>query len=95
MESEPSTPKLRLSIQKRLPRNRLTGSGAKKDTAKPTDRDARTDAMLAVERVVWEAWRAHDAKKLADLTAQGYFIYQYFWHLLRNQGRCDEGLVRD
>ena len=25
--------------------------------------------MLAVERNVWEAWRAHDAKKLADLTA--------------------------
>jgi Domain of unknown function (DUF4440) len=35
-----------------------------------TDRDARADAMLAVERAVWEAWKAHDAKKLEDLTAR-------------------------
>ena len=39
------------------------------DNAQPTNRNARTEAMLAVERDVWEAWRAHDAKKLADLTA--------------------------
>src|ERR1700675_569324 len=38
--------------------------------AKPTGRDARTDAMLAIERAVWEAWREHDAKKIADLTAR-------------------------
>ena len=37
--------------------------------AKPADRDAGTDAMLAVEKTVWEAWRAHDAKKIAGLTA--------------------------
>jgi ketosteroid isomerase-like protein len=37
--------------------------------ANPTDQDASTDAMLATERTVWEAWRAHDAKKLEDLTA--------------------------
>ena len=37
--------------------------------AKLTNRDARTDAMLAVERGVWEAWRAHDAKEIANLTA--------------------------
>ena len=37
--------------------------------AQPTNRYARTDAMLAAERAVWEAWRAHDAKKIADLTA--------------------------
>jgi hypothetical protein len=42
----------------------------KEDEAKPADRDAGTDAMLAVERAVWEAWRTHDAKKLEDLTAR-------------------------
>jgi len=41
----------------------------KKDEDKPTDRDAGTDAMLAVEKTVWEAWKAHDAKKLEELTA--------------------------
>jgi hypothetical protein len=42
----------------------------KEGEAKPADRDAGTDAMLAVERTVWEAWRAHDAEKLDDLTAR-------------------------
>jgi ketosteroid isomerase-like protein len=46
--------------------------------AKPTNRDARTDAMLAVERVVWEAWREHDAKKLADLTARDISFINIF-----------------
>jgi len=36
---------------------------------KPAARDAATDAMLAVERTVWEDWREHDARKLSDLTA--------------------------
>ena len=36
---------------------------------KPADPDADTDAMLAAEKAVWEAWREHDAKKLEDLTA--------------------------
>lgn len=36
---------------------------------KPAAQDTGTEVMLAVERTVWEAWRVHDAKKLADLTA--------------------------
>ena len=36
---------------------------SKEGEAKPADRDAGTDAMLAVEKTVWEAWKAHDAKK--------------------------------
>jgi len=39
------------------------------DGAHPPDQDARTDAMLAAENAVWEAWRAHDAKKIEELTA--------------------------
>jgi len=48
------------------------------DNAQPTNRYARTDAMLAVERNVWEAWRAHDAKKLADLTARDISFINIF-----------------
>lgn len=50
----------------------------KEDKAKPTDLDARTDAMLAVERAVWEAWKAHDAKKLEDLTARDISFINIF-----------------
>src|SRR5277367_1301367 len=48
------------------------------DNAQPTNRNVRTDAMLAVERNVWEAWRAHDAKKLADLTARDISFINIF-----------------
>jgi hypothetical protein len=50
----------------------------KKDEAKPADRDAGTDAMLAVEKTVWEAWKAHDAKKLEDLTARDISFINIF-----------------
>src|SRR6202011_2771097 len=46
--------------------------------AEPTNRDAHTDAMLAVERAVWEAWREHDAKNLADLTARDISFINIF-----------------
>jgi hypothetical protein len=39
------------------------------DKAEPAHRDARTEAMLAVEKAVWEAWKEHDARKIAALTA--------------------------
>jgi ketosteroid isomerase-like protein len=50
----------------------------KEDEAKPADRDAGTDAMLAVEKAVWEAWKAHDAKKLEDLTASDISFINIF-----------------
>jgi ketosteroid isomerase-like protein len=50
----------------------------KENEAKPSIRDARTDAMLAVERAVWEAWRTHDAKKIADLTARDISFINIF-----------------
>jgi hypothetical protein len=34
--------------------------------------------MLELERAVWEAWRAHDAKKLADLTARDISFINIF-----------------
>jgi hypothetical protein len=48
------------------------------DNVQRTNRDVRTDAMLELERAVWEAWRAHDAKKLADLTARDISFINIF-----------------
>ena len=49
-----------------------------KDEAQPAAPNASTDAMLAVERTVWEAWRAHDGKKLGDLTAKDISFINIF-----------------
>lgn len=46
------------------------GEASKTSEAASTARDGGTEAMLAVEKVVWEAWRAHDAKKIEALTAR-------------------------
>ena len=51
---------------------------SKEVEAKPAARDAGTDAMLAVEKAVWEAWKAHDAKKLEDLTARDISFINIF-----------------
>jgi hypothetical protein len=48
------------------------------DNVQPTNRDVRTDAMLELEKAVWEAWRVHDAKKLADLTARNISFINIF-----------------
>jgi ketosteroid isomerase-like protein len=51
-------------------------------SAKPAARDSQTDAILEVERDVWEAWRKHDAKTIADLTAENIsFINIFGTHL--------------
>jgi hypothetical protein len=49
-----------------------------KNEAKPADRDAGTDAMFAVEKVVWEAWKDHDAKKIEELTASDISFINIF-----------------
>jgi len=36
----------------------------------PAMGDAGTDEMLAVEKVVWEAWKDHDGGKISELTAK-------------------------
>jgi ketosteroid isomerase-like protein len=50
----------------------------KKDEAKPAAPDAGTDAMLAIEKALWEAWRTHDAKRLEDLTAKDISFINIF-----------------
>ena len=39
---------------------------------------ASADSLLAVEKTVWEAWRAHDGKKLEELTAQDISFINIF-----------------
>jgi hypothetical protein len=64
------------------PQATVTIPARKQGASKPTARDSHTDALLAVERAVWEAWREHDAEKLADLTARDMsFINIFGTHL--------------
>jgi hypothetical protein len=49
-----------------------------KDAAHPTVPDASTDALLAVEKTLWEAWRVHDGKELAQLTARDISFINIF-----------------
>ena len=45
--------------------------------AKPTP-DRNTDALVKVELALWEAWKAHDAKKLDDLMAKDVSFVNIF-----------------
>jgi Domain of unknown function (DUF4440) len=40
--------------------------------------DANTDALVKVELALWEAWKAHDAKKLGDLMAKDVSFVNIF-----------------
>ena len=40
--------------------------------------DANTDALIKVELALWEAWKAHDAKKLDDLIAKDVSFVNIF-----------------
>lgn len=57
----------------------------KEDSARPGDRDARTAAMLAAERAVWDAWKDHDAKRIEDLTARDISFINIFGTHLANK----------
>jgi ketosteroid isomerase-like protein len=64
------------------PKAATTLSTRTEGDSKPAARDPHTNAILAAERAVWEAWREHDAKKIADLTASDIsFINIFGTHL--------------
>ncbi len=56
-----------------------------KEEAKPSAGDPETDAMLAVEKAVWEAWRTNDAKKIEDLTAKDISFINIFGTYFANK----------
>jgi hypothetical protein len=45
---------------------------------KPIARDVHTDALLLLEKTVWEAWKDHDAKKIDGLTAMNMQFVNIF-----------------
>ncbi len=45
---------------------------AKKEEAKP---DAATDAVLSIEKKIWEAWKVKDGKALEDILAKDFVFY--------------------
>jgi ketosteroid isomerase-like protein len=47
--------------------------------------DANTDALVKVELALWEAWKAHDAKKLDDLMAKDVSFVNIFGTHLPNR----------
>jgi hypothetical protein len=56
---------------------------AKKEEAKP---DAATDAVLAIEKKIWEAWKAKDPKALEDVLAKDFMF-------TGGQGRRDRATI--
>ena len=65
------------------------------DNAQPANRNAGTAAMLAAETNVWEAWRVHDAKRIADLTADDISFINIFGVYLPTKRNALQGLVRN
>ncbi|MGA9421052.1 MAG: nuclear transport factor 2 family protein [Rhodanobacteraceae bacterium] len=57
----------------------------KKVETKPAASGAGTDAMLAVEKAVWEAWKEHDAKKIGNLTAKDISFINIFGTYFANK----------
>ena len=57
-------------------------AGKEQKQTKPSDQDHLTDALLALERAIWNAWKDHDAKRLDGLTAANMqFINIFGTHL--------------
>jgi len=47
--------------------------------------DALTDAMLTVEKAVWEAWKDHDGKKIEEMTAKDISFINIFGTFFANK----------
>jgi ketosteroid isomerase-like protein len=65
----------------------VTNSNRASNTAAPARAtpDANTDALVKVELALWEAWKAHDAKKLDDLMAKDVSFVNIFGTYLPNR----------
>jgi hypothetical protein len=55
-----------------------TPEAPKKDEANPAAPDPSTDAMLAVEKAVWEAWKSHDGQTMSNLTSRDISFINIF-----------------
>ncbi len=68
---------------KNLPKA-ATAPPSKPKPAAPTP-DPSTDAMVALEKSLWEAWKAHDAKKIEDVTANDLSFIDIFGNSYANR----------
>ena len=72
-------------------------AGANSNTATKPAADQNTEAMMAIEKAVWEAWKARDNKKLEDLTINELSFVNVFGTYFGNkadalkdwEGNCD------
>jgi hypothetical protein len=62
---------------KKPPKNKEP-SNTVSNNAAPATPDANTDALMKVELALWEAWKAHDAKRLDDLMAKNVSFVNIF-----------------
>ncbi|MDQ5847016.1 MAG: nuclear transport factor 2 family protein [Acidobacteriota bacterium] len=66
-------------------------------TATKPAADPNTEAMMAIEKSLWEAWKARDNKKIEELTIEGLSFVNVFGMYFGNkadalkdwQGNCD------
>jgi len=57
-------------------------AGSEQKQTKPADQDHLTEALLPLEKAIWNAWKDHDAKRLDGLTATNMqFINIFGTHL--------------
>jgi Domain of unknown function (DUF4440) len=77
-------------------------TAAGKVAATPAPPGVTTDAMFALEKTLWEAWRTHDGKTMADLTANEISFINIFGTYFPNKAAalkdwtgtgCDIGSV--
>lgn len=66
---DPKTTPTMPAVQKEAP---------EKDEAKPAAPDAATDALVKLEKALWEAWKDHDAERIEDLTAEDISFINIF-----------------
>src|ERR1700730_16775933 len=68
----PATPKKPKKVEPKKDDKTAANSNTASNTPAPARAtpDANTDALVKVELALWEAWKAHDAKKLDDLMAK-------------------------
>ena len=60
----------------------VAGNATSRAHRKPIARDAHTDALLALEKALWNAWKDRDTKTIDDLTATSMqFINIFGTHL--------------
>jgi len=71
---------------KKLPENKepkkddktAANSNTASNNAAPATPDANTDALVKIELALWDAWKAHDTKRLDDLMAKNVSFVNVF-----------------